>query len=371
MKGVILILLVHLFVIFACQTTGAIEVYEGKLQDVVVAASGTSDSTLVTELADGWFVRGPNSFDIDKDRNIYILDWLGEKVVTFDKQGNWLLTFKVPSDSFIPGTRSIWLSGSDPAAHRPRSDIAVDNWGNVCVTARDGSVLKFSPEGRLLFRLPYKSDELIYLEVDKSGRFYNFPDWRYPQTVGVGMYDPEGLMKMELVYDFEYPDRLIVQKEAGDELYFRVGKYLTRTTLEDYLATGKLDSVAILPNKLRLLKYEDEGVEHDLPLPPPYILLGFDKEHRFYFLRLKHFYGHWMYRFCQTYGIGIWRLENEELHLVSGIDFEFVKGKDPECSDKVLWDFAKNKQFIVSGDGTIYFMHGTVDTIKVSKIIMD
>lgn len=296
MKGTTLILLAHVSFAFACQTTGAIEVYDGRLQDVVVAASGTSDSTFLTEMADGWFVRGPNSFDVDKDGNIYILDWFGEKVVKFDKQGKWVLTFKVPSDPFLPGTRSVWLNRTpDPVAHRPKSDIAVDNWGNVYVTARDGSVLKFSSEGRLLFRLPYKNDLLQYLEVDKSGRFYNFADWQELQIVGVGMYDPAGLMKAELVYDFEYPDRLIVQKEAGDELYFRVGKYLTRTTLEDYVASGKLDTVAILPNKLRLPQHEDEDWEnnHEFPLPPPYVLMGFDKEHRFYFRRSEHFYGHW------------------------------------------------------------------------------
>lgn len=371
MKSTILTLLAHLFVIFACQATIAVEVYEGRFQDVVVAASGTSDSTFVTELADGWFVRGPNAFDIDKDGNVYILDWLGEKVVKFDKQGKWVLTFKVPSDSFLPGTRSVWPTGPNPGAHRPRSDIAVDNWGNVYLTARDGSVLKFSPEGRLLFRLPYKSDRLRYLEVDKSGRFYNFPDWQEPQIIGIGMYDPGGLRKAELVHDFEYPDRLIVQKEAGDELYFRVGKYLTRTTIEDYVATGKLDTVAILPNKLRLMEYEDEGVDHDFPFPPPYILIGFDKEHRFYFWRSKHSYGHWMSRFCQTHNIGVCRLENEQFHLMGTISIHFLKAKDPECSDRFLWDSWKNQRFIVSGDGTIYFLHGTVDTVKVSKIIMD
>jgi len=46
----------------------------------------------------------------------------------------------------------------------------------------------------------------------------------------------------------------------------------------------------------------------------------------------------------------------------------FKKGTE-ECSDKELWLF--RKQFVVSGDGTIYFLHGTVDKIKISKIIMD
>lgn len=68
--------------------------------------------------------------------------------------------------------------------------------------------------------------------------------------------------------------------------------------------------------------------------------------------------------------IVVWRLENEEFHLLAPITIHLVKGRDPECSNRVLWDFAK-KQFIVSGDGTIYFLHGTVDTVKVSKIMMD
>ncbi len=366
MKGTILPPLAYLCLIFASQTTDAIEVSRARFEDVLVAASGSSDSTFTTELADGWFARGPNAFDIDKDGNIYILDWLAQKVVKFDKQGNWLLTFSVPSDPSHPGTRSLWPMGHHPTAHRPRSDLAVDNRGNVYLTARDGSILKFSLEGTLLFRLPARP-ELRYLEVDRSGRFYNFPGWEDAGRVNLGMHGPAGAKEAELAHDFEYPDRLVVQKQAGDDLYFRVGGYLARATLEDYVATNKLDTVAILPNKLRLIQYEDGLVEHELPLPPPFVLLGFDTENRFYFWQAEHSYGDWMFRFCQTHVIEVWKLEGERLHVLGAITINFVKGEDPECSDRVLRDFGKNEQFIVSGDGTIYLLHGTVDTVKVSK----
>lgn len=357
---------VTLPLVFSYQTIGAIEVYEGRLQDVVVAASGTSDSTFVTELADGWLARGPNVFDVDKHGNVYILDWLGEKVVKFDKNGKWLRSIKVPRDSILGGTRYLSRVESHPGLIRSRSDLVVDNGGNIYLTLRNDNLLKLSPDGATVFRLD--SPSLPYVAVDKDGGFYHFGDVNRT----VYMYTSQRRQQARMVHDFEYPDRLIVQKETGNDLYFRVGKYLTRTNLEDYLTTGKLDTVAILPNKLRLTRYEDEGVEHELPLPAPFILLGYDKEERFYFHRPEHW---WRAargsQFCETHLISIWRLLNGESDIVGTVEICFLKGEDGECSDKGLWDFTKRKRFIVSGDGTIYFLHGTVDTVKVSKVIMD
>ncbi|KPK99691.1 MAG: hypothetical protein AMJ91_06835, partial [candidate division Zixibacteria bacterium SM23_73_3] len=66
------------------ETASAIEIEGGRLEDVVVADSGFSDSTFVTELRDGWYPVGPESFDVDKDGKIYVLDQLGAKVLKYD-----------------------------------------------------------------------------------------------------------------------------------------------------------------------------------------------------------------------------------------------------------------------------------------------
>jgi len=359
-----LLIFVTLLVVFSYQTPSAIEIKGGRLEDVVVVAGGISDSTFVTEFIDGWFARGPNSFDVDKDGNVYILDWLGEKVVKFDKEGKWVLSFRVPSAPGFPGTRSVGGIPNLPQEQRPRSDIAVDNSGNVYVTT--GNTLKFSVDGALLFRL--HSATLHLITVDKDGRFYNF---RGKPAGMVDIYTPKGEEKATIYDDFEYPDRVVAQKEVGNDIYFRVNKYLMKTTLEDFLQTSKLDTAAVLPTMFRLFEYYDELVREVGPLPSPFTLIGFDKDNCFYFHRPGYWYAYKWERFCQTNLIYKMRLQNGEFQTAGTVNIYFLKGKDGECSDKGLWDFTERKQFIVSGDGTIYFLHGTVDTVKVSKIIVD
>ena len=346
------------------QTASAIEVRGGKLEDVVVARSGTSLSTFVTEFIDGWFARGPNTFDVDKEENVYVLDWWGEKILKFDKEGKWVSSILVQG---FPGTRSVPHIGTAPEGKRPRSDIAVDNWGNVYLTAGNNNILKFSPEGTLLFRLGGYG--FPFVTVDKDGRFYYF---RIGRTLGtVDIYSPEGDRKATILHEFEYPDRVVIQKEAGNDIYFRVNKYLMKTTLEDYLRTGKLDTAAVLPGQFRLFRYWDERVREAGPEPSPGTLIGFDTNNCFYFDEREYWYGYRPHRFCEVHHIYKCCLDDGEFEIAGPVRLCFVKGKDGECSAKGLWDFPEHKQFIVSGDGTVYFLHGTVDTVKVSKITID
>ena len=364
MKTSHILVLVLSLLLFSFQTPNAIEVRYGKLENVLVALSGDTDSTFVTEFIDNWFARGPNALDVDKDGNIYILDWRGEKVVKFDKEGKFLLSFTIPGAPGFPGTWPVAGIPGMPESQGPTSEIAVDNSGNVYVTT--GNTLKFSPDGAFLFRL--HDATLQHVAVDAHGRFYNFAD----ELSGVvDMYSAEGEHRARMHHDFEYPDRVMTQKEAGDDIYFRVGKYLMKTTLEDFLETDNLDTVAILPNKLRLLWYKDEGVDLPARVPPPPYLIGVDKNNCFYFHSSDYLQDVKMLRFCESHTISRWSLYDGELNDPRSLSLFFLKGKDGECTYKGLWDFAKGKQFVVAGDGTIYFLHGTVDTIKVSKLTID
>lgn len=360
---------VTLLFLFWYNTSTAIEIEGGKLEDVVVAVGGTSDSEVITKFTDGWNPDGPNSFDVDKEGNIYILDWLGGRVQKYDKEGKRIRTFLV-------------LAGAQKYDKPPQiDDIAVDNWGNLYVAGAliggipSRSILKFSAAGRLLLHIPNMDaietgnlGHVIYwlLLTDESGKVYNFGD---ELLGGIAIYSSEGELK-EVIdrCEYEYKDKGIVQKELGNDVYFRVGKYLMRTSLEDHKEPCQADTVAILPDWIRLREFADNKVREVGWIEHPYTLIGFDRDSCFYFHQEEDFYGSRNNPICLTHRIEKFHLEKGKLIKAGEVEIDLQKGKE-ECSDKELWFF--HKQFVVSGDGTLYFLHGTVDTVKISKITFD
>jgi len=258
------------------ETASAIEIEGGRLEDVVVADSGFSDSTFVTELRDGWYPVGPESFDVDKDGKIYVLDQLGAKVLKYDKDGRRISTFDVRGKRELSGPSGRF------------GEMAVDNWGNFYVI--HGNIGKFSPRGELLLSMPpvvvvdgIPGRHVVYglALTDKSGRLYNFGS---KHIGGIVVYGLDGKIQ-DIIHrgEHQYQDIGVVQKESGDDVYFRVGKYLMKTNLEDYIQGERIDTVAILPDWIRLRKFADDKVREEGWVEFPYVLIGFDNHNSFYF----------------------------------------------------------------------------------------
>lgn len=345
--------------IFACNTnisTGSTKILGGELIDVVVRGSGTSDSTFMTifDEVGMLYTDGPYSFDVDKDGNIYVLDWLLQRVQKFDKGGRWTSTLKIPA--------------VDDMEFR---NIAVDNRGNMYL--RDGDhIAKFSPEGEYLLQTEktQKSSKGFDISVDRTGRIYN------ESFNKINIYDSE-LNLMKTIDEFpstwraEYRDMNVAQEEAGDDVYFRWHQYLLRTSLEEYTQSGRVDTVAVLPNELRLTDYMDKDYPTD-ENTERLIGIGFDKHNYFYFYKEAWYYGKDERQdICTRYSILRYHLGKEKLTKTGEGLVDLLKDKE-ECSRRALEYFwLYTKEFVVTGDGTIYWLHGTVDTVKVSKIIFD
>jgi hypothetical protein len=370
MKSVLLIAVVMLSLAFWFQVSFGIEVKGGIMEDVVVADSGSTDTTIVTELKQGWEPIGPRSFDVGKDGNIYIFDPLGAKVMQYDKNGRFISSF------LVSNMRGEQKPGED------YKDIAVDNWGN-CYVIKGSSIAKFSPDGNALYGIPPLVEKYGAVGVekyvtigaarsvywialtDKSGRLYNYGD---EQEGGINIYGRDGSVDSVIDKgDYYYKDIGIVQKEVGDDIFFRVNKYLIKTSLEEYAQGGKRDTVAILPDWIRLRVFADDKVREAGWIEHPYVLIGFDRDNCFYFHQAED-YG-MPFICCWSHSIVKFQLEGGKLVKRGEVELCFKRGQD-ECNDaKELWSFIK--RFIVTGDGTIYFLHGTVDKIKVSKITME
>lgn len=352
MKSILLVAGVSLSLAFWHQTSVGIEVSGGTMVDVVVADSGSTDSTILTELAGGWLPKGPTSFDIDTSGGIYIMDQYGCKIIKYDKNGNFasVIPIKVETDSQI---------------YCLLSDMAVDNNGGIHVVVRyrersgkssyfPDTLFNLSEDGKLLFKIP--CSQLI--STDKHGDLINYQG-------PINIYSPKGKHRATIEYSYGYTDIGIAQKVAGDDIFFRSNQNLMRTSLKDFLKTGKLDTAATLlqtikPPDTPEIKFEMYGSK--------FVLLGYDNNKCFYFYHLRNIYNERMSPICLSHLIVKSRLEEGELLEVGTIEIDFQRGQD-ECSDKELFDF--RKQFIIAGDGTIYFLHGTVDKIKVSKITIE
>ena len=170
----------------------------------------------------------------------------------------------------------------------------------------------------------------------------------------------------------DYYDIGIVQRDVGNDIYYCEGIYLVRERRKESISGGKsqsvMDKVAILPDYLRLYEFAEVKDRDADWIPPPVWFIGFDKDSCFYFLETEYWYDSKYTPFCLVHRIFKYRLEKKELIVAGQVEITFKKGQE-ECSDNELFDFTK--QFIVTGDGTIYFLHGTVDKIKVSKITME
>lgn len=358
MKITQLIVFGILLLAFACRfnaKSDAVEVKGGKLMDVVVRSTGNSDSTFMIDSTDMCPV-GPSSFDVDKNGNIYVLEWLLERVQRFNKNGIWLGAINVHKEDEQYQLRN----------------IVVDNWGNIYVN-RAESILKFSPQGRFLFRAENQPNSFP-LSVDSAGRIYQPDNCIYDSAIsahinGIYIYSPE--LKLEKIIKeykeiYIYNDRIITQKEAGNDIYYRQDKYLMRTSSEEYIQTGKIDTVAILPDELRMSSLR-EGPQKSKEEDPD--MIGFDRDTCFYFDWERTFYEDSIPNICTRYQIGKYCLRKGELTKAGEVWVEFFKSSE-ECSFRKSL-CGRDRRFLVSGDGTIYWLHGTVDTVKVSKIIFD
>jgi len=383
MNNKLILMVVIPTLLFAFKSLYAIEIVGGNFEDVVIVANDDSDSSF-SDL-EGIPPGGPDGLNVDKDGNIYVLDAFGYKVLKFDKKGKWIPTFRLQMKK----------AGTVP------DNMTVDNQGNVYVE-KGRRILKFSPQGKFLFRSkePKKNrpdtstvdkkrlsswerwqverDEAANtrtvgpdLCVDKPGRIY---------TTGVReviyIRDSELVIKDTIDIDrkgYYYYDIGITQKEVGDDIYFRWTKYLLRTSLEEYSQNRKVDTVATLPQELiqyRTFHEEYLIVTRQAPMIEEYYLMGFDEDSCFYFYRNE-----WGYdkqdepeNFCKKYTILKYRLKEGRLVKEKEVLIKLLRDKE-ECSKRALLHF--QRQFLVFGDGTIYWLHGTVDTVKVSKITFD
>jgi len=367
MRAKLSFILFILIFVFSSDGIWGLEVhYGGKLVEVVAADSGYTDSTIATKFEDGWYSKGPTQFDVDKDGNIYILDRFDCQVQKYDNTGKWVFSFS------IPGKRTK-KNPSGKCSPYMLGDITVDNWGNIYVDN-----FKFSPQGKLLF----KCGGGQVLLTDRTGRLYSFQD----QFSLVNIYGLEGrrdgridrLEKDLHLFDY-YWDLGIVQNEVGDDIYFRENKYLVRTSFEEYskdakvdstgrVIRGKIDTVAVLPDIIRVKEFYD-NLKDPVWEENPFTFIGFDRNSNFYFVMSEFHYGpKRLMRACRIYRLRRYHLEDGELTKTGEVEVAFAKGTE-ECSDKEL--FEVSRAFKVSGDGTIYWLHGTVDKVKVSKIIFD
>lgn len=353
------------FCIVFSQIATAIDIRGGKLVDLVVADSGHTDSTFSTGFIDEWAPDGPNALDIDRDGNIYVLDQLDFRVQKFNKDGEWISTFRIVIEK----------AGIAP------DDIAVDNYGNVYVV-RGMNIMKFSPQGKFLLQtkdIPRNAEGEALgsigfnISVDKAGRIYDTDGFSYDPTTskfadGIHIYSPE--LKLEKVigkYKREYRDEVITQKEASNDIYFRQDKYLFRTNLEEYSQSAKIDTVATLPDELKKERLKEELQKSN---EEEFVMIGFDRDTCFYF-----YYPHYSPHkdsvdFCWKYKIVRYKLKKKQLLRTGDITMDFTRNSG-ECSKAALTDFGGWLHLVVSGDGTIYWIHGTVDTVKVSKITFD
>lgn len=371
-----LFLVVLLFVSY-CNANGgsdAIRVQGGKLMDIIVASGKLVDfhpesidgvDSCFCTFLDFLGGVGPHQMDIDKDGNIYILDGYCDIIRKFDRRGKWISNFPIRTKdgNYYEGG----LHG-----------IAVDNDGNIFVTRRGRGghwIMEFSYQGKLLKigKVPEtKKGYLIhyisnFISVDKEGRIF-ITEGKSSDKVNI--YDLELRLVTTIPQPFKYFDKYVAQKQLGNDIYFRRGRYLVKTSLEEYKQKRKTDKVAVLPKEILASWYKVEDKKQKKGIPTEFGMIGFDKDTCFYFYQSHHFGEESDLDMCIGCQILKYCLREGKLEKKGMVLLDLLRGKE-ECSNRALYKPGFPHDFFVSGDGIIYWIHGTVDTIRVSEIIMD
>ncbi|EQB63237.1 MAG: hypothetical protein RBG1_1C00001G0816 [candidate division Zixibacteria bacterium RBG-1] len=345
-----------------------VRIIGGQLKDIVVMKNGTGPGEIKGYTV-GAFLCQPDALDIDIRGNIYLHDNGNSRIQIFSPSGQYLKEIQL--DKLLKDRATF---------SHVEEDITVDNFGNVYLVdsakgkgKKKGSysrLVRFSSQGNvsviaeLLPIMDYGSSQGI--STDYFGNLYLFA-WLGPSELAgrieggrISVFDPGGKLegRFEVFGRGFPPESQIVQKadSLGRVIFMRNG-YLCLSEVPFIKYGTAKDSVKI-PEEL--LSYE-------------FRLIGFDLEFNIYFLEEHR---------------GFVRGKFWDIHVSSIHRFNLYK--DDEGAKKlfktgeVILDFNDLsreeflnlatefvKQFVVAGNGEVYFLHGTIHKLTLSKIIFE
>lgn len=199
--------------------------------------------------------RGPDSFAVSNNGDIYILDTIGQEIEVFDKQGKYVSTILLPQDKEF-------------------FDIEITNSGSVYVLSDLGDVLQYD-KGEFIQQLKFEADKQEHLTLGLFKTGPNSVVLRYANGNEIdltssskskrqgyngytgkkhskGIQLTKGNQTIEVEYEYEpvgtHPlqetdsgEQLVIENEAliGNTVYVetRVSKYINGQRVESALAS--------------------------------------------------------------------------------------------------------------------------------------
>ena len=340
----------------------SVECWLGTITDILTLEEGNGPGQVMYQEAEPVSLHVP-SFDVDREGRFYICDPGNSRIQVFSSNGIFLRQIELRkamdnsrfrgwySDLAVDLESNIYLT--DSAIPRARN--------NKSIGARDYyRILKFNSRGEFeeIIKLPsVKSKSGCGVSTDYYGILYV-----QVNQDSMRIYDKRSKLISAFGVTYRpYPPAEAQVVQRGDSLariVFIKGDYVCLTSLDDIKKGTVMDSIP-LPLKLKYSHADFIGIDNNLNI-------YFSINHRLtkpggYPGVLKN---EWHVTSLHRYWIwGSKLLESGQVWL--NFTNDFTDNKREERATNFT------KQYIVSGDGSVFFLHGTIDNLILSIVTFE
>ncbi len=351
-----------------------VKIWGGRIEDVLVLEEGTGPGQ-IKGLQDTPHNLQPNAIDVDMNRNLYLHDPFNTRIQVFSSNGNFLREIKTNGlieDSLASGA----IQGHN---------IACDNGCNIYLIGSTWGhdnglylrLVKYSYNDEQLpqtividnFKLPGNWVPTPGINADYQGNLYIYfrpaiDEWEKPITwqeavARIYLYENGARLKthfeVQKVQRDEIPPQIVQKEDSLVRIVFLRNGYLHLTNILEIISGVLKDSIKEPPE-----------------LTSSVALIGFDLNLNIYLLEKDH----WVYKTSEIAAAGTfitilhrYKIEKGQLIETGRVYLDFLKGLSEKEREKVATEF--EKRYVVAGNGEVYFLHGTIDKLYISKIIFD
>ncbi len=349
-----------------------VKIWGGRIEDILVLEEGAGPGQVNgNQRENSYFLQ--YAIDIDVKGNIYLSDPGNARIQIFSSNGKFMSEIQL----------SKLLKDRKGRVPSIGSQISCDNEGSVYLVDLVKEIdrlrlIKFLPDGKMVTQIEFPDSvapsknryhysgfiSVNGISFDYFGNLYFYPyDFEHKEEYPaheknvskIYMYEKGKHLKTHFyIQGGKIPPQVVQKADSLGRVLFLRNKYLHISNVKDIGSSGFKDSL--------------EGPQN---LTSDYRLIGFDANFNIYLVEDKH----WVYQTSEiasahTYVTIIhkYKVVKDKLQETGRV---FLNFNDPLEEEQERPEIDVSKRYIVNGQGEIFFLHGTMHKLTLTKIIFE